>query len=622
MKTSNLCPCVLIAVALSFALPTASFAAEKNAEVEGDESSRSIEPDSPGMAWWRESMKTREQRLEWWREARFGMFVHWGVYAGMGGQWKDQKITSGYSEHIQRRLKIPIAQYRAEVAGSFNPTNFNADEWIRLAKAAGMGYFIITSKHHDGFAMWPSKASDYNIVDATPFKRDPMKELRAACRKHGVKFGFYYSHAFDWGEENGPGNDWDYKNPGGDTLIGGRDWWTTTPEFLPKAKKYVDEKSIPQLRELIKNYDPDIFWFDTPHKLPPWENARIMKAVREASPRVVINGRLLRGMGDYDSTADKPAEFPPHERDWEGIPTTNESYGWSPFDHSHKPAPHFVGLVIKAAARGGNILMNIGPMGDGRIDPKDAAILAGIADWWKVNGESIRGSTRTPLPVQAWGESTRKGNRLYLHVFDWPANGKLVVGGLKSDVKKAYLLSDTKRSALKVKRVNPLDVSIEVPAGAPDRIASVVVVECEKEPAADPARLLQPAFASDTLRTFDGKLNGSDLRFGAGKKSDAYVLGWTRKTDFVSWPVRLNEPATFDVEVTYDADANAAGGAFALSAADQTLDSVIKSGSSQTISLGRITLKPGATELRLTAKEIKSGDLMRPRSITLKTVMN
>jgi alpha-L-fucosidase len=252
----------------------------------------------------------RDARLGWWRDARFGMFVHWGVYSGLSGTWNGKEYW-GYGEHIQRMAEIPIPVYHKEVAGKFNPTEFNADEWIRLAKEAGMGYFVITAKHHDGFAMYDSKVSDATIVKATPFARDPMKELKAACAKYGIKFGFYYSHAFDWGEENGPGNDWDFPNPGGDKLLHGANWWEKFPEFLPKVRKYVDEKSIPQLQELIANYDPDIIWFDTPHKLPPEENLRILAAVRKAKPSMVINGRLIDGMGDYENTTDRAAEFQP-----------------------------------------------------------------------------------------------------------------------------------------------------------------------------------------------------------------------------------------------------------------------------------------------------------------------
>ena len=575
---------------------------------------------SPEMAWWRESMKTHDERIEWWREARFGMFVHWGVYSTLGNEFQGRKGGT-YAEHIQRVLKIPIPEYRKEVAGAFNPAEFNADEWIRLAKQAGMGYFVITSKHHDGFAMWPTKVNDYNVMDATPWHHDPMKDLRAACKKYGVKFGFYYSQAFDWGEKNGPGNDWDYQNPGGDKLIGGREWWDTTPEFLPRARQYVDEKSIPQLVELIKLYDPDIFWFDTSSKLPDSENLRIMKAVRQASSRVVINGRLVRGLGDYASTADRPAEFSPHDDDWEGIPTTNESYGWSKFDHSHKPVAHFIQLLAKAAARGGNLLMNVGPMGTGKIDPADVAILHGIGEWWKVNAESIRGTTRTPLAVQAWGESTRKGNTLYLHVFEWPTNGQLVVGGLKSDVKRAWLLANgaKKSGGLKVTRVNSSDILIAVPRVAPDKADAVVVVECAGEPAADSVRLLQPSFAADNLRTFDAELEGGGLRFGPGKVRDAYVTGFSNRNQSVVWAVRLNEPAAFDVQICYDAETNSAGSGIGVAFGKEILHATVNAGTIVTQTLGRVSLPKGATEIRLAAEEIKGGEALRPRSLLLKS---
>jgi len=176
--------------------------------------------DSPAAVWWRESMQTRAERLQWWRDARFGMFVHWGVYSSLGNEYHG-RVGGGYAEHIQRVLKIPIPEYRAEVAGHFDPVHFDADAWIRAAKEAGMGYFVITAKHHDGFAMWPTRVNDYNVMDATPWHHHPMADLRAACRKYGIKFGFYYSHAFDWGNEFAPGNDWDFHNPGGDLLLGG-----------------------------------------------------------------------------------------------------------------------------------------------------------------------------------------------------------------------------------------------------------------------------------------------------------------------------------------------------------------------------------------------------------------
>ena len=616
-------PLRAVAAAVVFLLMASSLCAQTAgapAEVEGDESASldRVDPNSPQMEWWRESMKTREQRLGWWRDARFGMFVHWGIYSAMAGEWQGTKLTSGYTEHIQRRLKIPNAIYQTEVARTFNPVQFNAEEWVLLAKEAGMGYFIITAKHHDGFAMYDSAVSDFNIVKATPFKRDPMKELRDACRKHGIKFGFYYSHAFDWGEENGPGNDWDYDNPGGDKLIGGADWWKTRPEFLPKARKYVNEKSIPQLLELIKNYQPDAFWFDTPHKLPPSENVRILKAVRAASPNVVINGRLVRGMGDYDSTADKPAEFYYRSREWEGVPTTNESYGWSPWDESHKPASHFIGLLIKATGRGGNNLMNVGPMGDGRIDPKDVEILKGIGRWWAVNGESIRGAGATPLPVQSWGESTAKGNMLYLHVLDWPKNGQLLVGGLLTKIKRAYLLADPARKPLQIRSVNTRDVAITVPAQAPDSVASVVAVECEQAPLTDPHRLIQAGFPTETLRAFDGQLNGRTFSFGQGKRINAYIEKWTSASDKIYWPLRPHAAGAYEVSVYYDAET--AGNSFELVLGEQRLTGMVEKGVELIRPLGVINMPAADFTLTVQPKEIKSGELMRLRGLILKPV--
>ncbi len=420
--------------------------------------------------WWPASMKNHEQRIAWWREAKFGCFIHWGAYSGPAGEWKGEPVR-GYAEHLMRIKKIPLAEYRCDVAGVFNPVNFNADEWVRTIKGAGMKWVVITSKHHDGFAMYPSKVTKYNITDATPFKRDPMKELSEACRRQGLKFGFYYSHAWDWEDPNAPGNDWDYDNPGGDKkLHGGDRWYDEHPELVEKVRKYVDGKSIPQVLELDKMYRPDLFWFDTPSKMPVSEQLRVLKALREVDQQVLVNGRAARiagrNFGDYVDTSDRAAEMPPTPGDWQTIPTTNESYGYHRSDNSHKPPAHFIQLLAKAAAKGGNVLMNIGPMGDGRIDPKDADILAGIGKWLAVNGASIYGTERTPLPVQVWGQSTRKADFLYLHVFDWPRDGKLVVGGLKSPVAGAYLLADSQKKPLESERLNESDITVRVPVTA------------------------------------------------------------------------------------------------------------------------------------------------------------
>ena len=577
--------------------------------------------ESPEMAWWRAAMATKDARLDWWREARFGMFVHWGVYSPLSGEWEG-KPYRGYAEHLQRMAKIPIPVYREKVLGAFRPTAFDADAWIRLAKEAGMKYFVITAKHHDGVAMYDSKVSDYNVVKGSPWKRDPMRDLKAACDRHGIKFGFYYSHAFDWGDADGPGNDWDYENPGGDRgLHGGRNWWEHAPNLMPKVHKYVDGKSIPQIEELIRGYDPAILWFDTPHKLPPSENWRILRATRAAGPNVVINGRLLRGSGDYASTTDRPAEFPPNPGDWEGIPTTNESYGYSRVDRSHKPPAHFVQLLAKAAARGGNLLMNVGPMGDGRIDPADVEILKGIGAWMRVNGESIHGTERTPLPVQPWGESTRKGDgTLYLHIFHWPEGGvPLTVGGLLSDVKRAYLLADPAQTPLHAERVSATEVRLTVPGAAPDPWDAVIVVETEGAIRADASALPLAPGVPNRLRAFDGVLGGDGkLRFGAGKRENAYAENWTSVGSTLSWPVCVTAAADYFVALAYDAEEVSAGGTFTVTAAGQTITGTVRANKGQPIvHAGHIRLEPGTHTITVTPTKIEGPELMRLRYLTL-----
>jgi alpha-L-fucosidase len=431
--------------------------------------------------WYKESLKTHEQRIQWWRDAKFGMFIHWGVYSLPGGEWKGKKV-SGYAEHLMRKEKIPRAEY-LQLAHQFNPVQFNAEEWVKNAKNAGMNYLIITAKHHDGFAMYDSKVSDFNIIQQTPWKHDPMADLSAACRKYGLKFGFYYSHAFDWEHPDAPGNDWEYKNPGGDlNLFDGRTWYDLHPELLPKAVKYVDEKAIPQIKELLVKYHPDILWFDTPQKLPLSENIRILKAIRETDPGVVVNGRLVRGpnnlmMGDYKNTGDRPAEFAPVTGDWEAIPTTNESYGYSKFDDSHKPVGFFIQLLAKAASRGGNLLMNIGPMGNGAFDVKDVNILKGIGSWIDKNRESIYQTQPSPLPLQSWGVVTMKKNLVYLHVFNWPPDGRLLVGGIKSNINKAYLLTDKTQKKLPVQFLKTSGIVVSVAEAAPDASNTVIVLD-------------------------------------------------------------------------------------------------------------------------------------------------
>lgn len=562
--------------------------------------------------WYAEALKTRDQRLAWWREARFGCFVHWGAYSVLGGVWKDRP-NPGYAEHIMRVNKIPLEVYRDEVAAKFHPDAYDAKSWVRQMKAAGMGYVILTSKHHDGFAIWPSDVNKYNIRDVSHFRRDPLKELVEAARAAGLHVGFYYSHAFDWEDPNAPGNDWDFKNPGGDLgLFGGLNWYNAHPELVPRIEKYIYGKAIPELKELIEKYHPDILWFDTPSKLPFFEQAAIAKAVREADPNVVINGRAVRttgvNLGDYLDTSDRPEELRPTPGDWEAIPTTNESYGYNKLDTVHKPVAYFIQLLAKTSAKGGNILLNIGPKGDGTIDPPDAQILAGIGRWMAVNGASIHGTQRTPLDRQAWGDSTVKGDTLYLHVLNWPSNGKLLVGGLLSTVRKAYLLSDPAKKPLKTKRVTAetetenRDLLVEVPTAAPDVVDTVVVLETDGPVKGSMGRLLQVQSVPNRLLGFDAAATGKGFAYGDGKTAQYYVDGLEKPDNLLAWKVRTDHARRFAVDLKYSTPnpARTPGSKFVVRMDETTLTAPIEATSSArqwtTVRLGELEIKPGALQ--------------------------
>jgi len=575
--------------------------------------------DAATAGWWRKSMKTHDQRIAWWREARFGMFIHWGLYSNPAGEWKGKKVN-GYSEHLMRKEKITRAAY-LDLAHEFNPLKFNAEEWILKAKNAGVGYFIITAKHHDGFAMYDSKVSDFNVMQQTPFKRDPMAELAAAAKKYNMKFGFYYSHAFDWEHPDAPGNDWEYQNPGGDKLLGGANWFDSHPEWLPKAVKYVDQKAIPQIKELINKYHPDILWFDTPHKLPLSENLRILEAIRDTDPNIVVNGRLARSnygnFGDYLNTGDRPAELRTVEGDSEAIPTTNESYGYSKHDNSHKTTKFFIQLLANSASRGGNLLMNIGPKGDGSFDEKDIRILDDIGAWMKTNSASIIGTKRSVLPIPAWGVITQKANLLYLHVFNWPADGNLLVGGLKSNVSNAYLLADPSKKKLIIKRLTPEDAAITLPQKTPV-IDAVVVLEVKGNILADTVRRLVKN-TTNRLLAFDAQLHGKKFTFGDGKADRYYVDGWKLKDQYLSWTLKSLQATKYKVVVKYIAGSTS-GAAYEIQLGTAKINALIippADGMVTSQDAGVISASVGIQRLTIKPTQIKGAELMKLLEVQL-----
>ena len=432
-----------------------------------------------------ESEADRDARMAWWREARFGMFIHWGLYAIPAGEWNGEFVgqteeSSGpIGEWIMFEAKIPVEEYEP-LAEQFNPIAFDADAYVRLAKQAGMKYIVITSKHHDGFCLFDSKLTDYDIK-RTPFKRDIIRELSDACHREGIKFCFYYS-ILDWHHP-------DYLPRGEGSP---RPWDTRSTEGAD-YNKYL-EYLKGQVSELLTNYgDVGVVWFDGgwEHKPEEHKSEEIVAMIRELCPDIIINNRIKIPQ-DFDTPEQKipPTGIP--GRDWETCMTMNNTWGFKKNDTDWKSTEKLLRQLVDVASKGGNYLLNIGPMASGQIPYASIERLSAIGAWMDVNGESIHGTTASPFEELSWGRCTKKPGVLYLHVFDWPEDGRLVVPGLKNKVKKAYLLADTKGSRLKVSRSGD-DVCVTLPAIAPDPIDSVVALRIKGEPDVVPLPKEEPA---------------------------------------------------------------------------------------------------------------------------------
>ena len=415
------------------------------------------------------------QRLAWWSDARFGMFIHWGLYSQWGCHYPNTNgdLLNGGSEHMMQHLQIPLAKY-AQIADVFNPTNFNADEWVSIAKNAGMKYMVITAKHHDGFAMYNSPSSDYNIVKRTPWTRDPVKELAGACRKQGLKFGVYYSLGRDWADPDVPTKDGYRSNT-----------WDYPDENKKVFAKYFERKVKPQITELLTQYGPiAVLWFDTPEKISAAESQELADLIHKLQPDCIINSRVGHGLGDY-GVSEQKIPGGSDTKPWETCMTLNGHWGYFLGDEKWKPADTVIHNLVDIISKGGNYLLNVGPTGTGVIPPGAVNDLQEVGAWMKVNGESIYGTSASPLKTQPkWGRITKKDGTLYLHVFDWPANGKLSVPSLPhiQPAATAHLLAD-KESPLEVSRDEKTGfLTITVPAKALDPIDTVVVLASATNP--------------------------------------------------------------------------------------------------------------------------------------------
>lgn len=434
-----------------------------------------------------ETPEARDARMSWWREARFGMFVHWGLYSGLAGTWKGESTgDSGGKEWIQNQVKADTWEYAHEAIPRFRPKEGFAKEWAQLAKEAGCRYLVFTSKHHEGFALFDSQYTDYDGADLTG--RDLCKEIVDAVKAEGLRVGFYHS-VIDW---HHPQYDYEAANKLPHPLRG-----QPSPNGPRNHAIYVDYLHH-QANELMTNYGPiDIIWWDfskAGNDGPFWRADELMRAVRAAQPAIISNNRLYDTPNiEKEDSVDRLKNWKPEEGDfttpeqtvpstgvpgvdWEVCMTMNTTWGYNEHDHAWKSTETLLRTLIDIVSKGGNYLLNVGPKGDGSIPEESITSMRAIGAWMAVNGEAIYGTTASPVEPPAWGRLTAKPGKLYAHVFDWPQSGVLEVPRDGRTVTKAYLLADAGRTALQMES-SAEAVSIRIPAVAPDPIASVVVFE-------------------------------------------------------------------------------------------------------------------------------------------------
>ncbi|MEI8341297.1 MAG: alpha-L-fucosidase, partial [Verrucomicrobiota bacterium] len=471
------------------------------------------------------------------REGRYGLFIHWGLYSSLAGKW-NEKTHYGIGEWIKSMARIPVPDYM-EVARSFNPDQFNAKAIVQMAKDAGMKYIIITSKHHEGFAMFKSK-HPFNIVDATPFHRDPMEELSAACREAGLGFGFYYSHFQDWTAPGGSGGP--KKNEDGSDAT---------------FDQYFKEKCYPQVKEICTQYGPlDVIWFDTPGDMPEKDVVALHDLVRSTQPKALIASRIGYGMGDYACLGDM--EVPPEKIDgfWESCDTTNDSWAFVWYDTNWKAPGAIVKRLVSTVARGGNYLLNVGPDGKGNVPEQCQKFLIEAGAWIKANPTVIYGAGPSPWRyAMPWGDITTSGTgQLNLVVFDRPQDGFLYLPGLSTPIKSASLLQNGKVITV-MHEVLGDSVRIKLPDGCRDSVALVVHVELRGAPEVDQSVAVHPNTSNEIFVHF-AEASGAEKKnvswpekFGEWKHA-TQISKWTPGAS-ARWKVNVLQAGPYHATLKY-----------------------------------------------------------------------
>ncbi len=517
---------VLVCITCLFTINTSTYAQNRMDEMWGEQKSKNP------------SQETTRGNL--FTQGNYAMFVHWGLYSHVGNYWEG-KTYYGISEWLMHpsMANIDIKEYK-DIASSFNPINFDATKIVQLAKVAGMKYIIITSKHHDGFAMYHSAYDKFNIVDATPFKRDPMKELADACKKEGLGFGFYYSHNQDW------------------TTPGGNGGPNVDSHGIPrKFDDYFKNKCLPQVEEITQNYgDMVLIWFDTPGNMPKEYAERLVEVVHRNQPKAFVSGRVGYNLGDYQTLGDMEVPTKNIEGLWESVDVTNDSWGHAWYDNNWKSPTQILQNLISTIARGGTYMLNIGLDGLGNIPTEVTKTLVASGKWIEQYPQVIYGAEKSPwghkLP---WGDAVCQGNKLYLTIYQWPESGHLYIPGLQSSIKSAYILSGQKKKKKIKYRKDGEWTILDVPFRKTGYLIPVIelnfdspVIIVNQQQAVDPEFGLQNLsveFAEANLCQI--YKSGWMEKFGEWKHK--YCVSDLHKGGSLTWNINVKQPGTYRIDI-------------------------------------------------------------------------
>ncbi len=461
---------------------------------------------------WSKMNALKQKDLEWLNNSKFGMFIHWGPSAIPAGIWNGKTMEEmGHpwvSEWIQYVAKIPRAEY-AKLAGEFNPLQFDADAIARLAKDAGMKYMVITSKHHDGFALYDSKVSKFDIFDASPFKRDIVAELYQACKKYGIDFGIYYSHNIDWAD----GGDCQYSvikeindKKGEETRIFGPNLWDPSSDTF---EEYLENKAYPQVKELLTMFPGmKILWYDMSRYMLPEQSFEFYKLASSIQPQILINERVGNGFGDFDIPGDNKIPEDPDNilKPWQTVGTLNNSWGYKSYDHDWKSPKELLFWLVEIVSKGGNYMLNIGPKASGELPEETITNLREIGQWLAINGEAIYNTSRWKInhegptklnmsdtnsrqlegfkaeftPEDIW--FTAGDKYIYAIAFETPVNRKVVIRSMKdinvAEINQVRILGSVNEIEWKMTSDG---LSIHLPEVLPSDLGYTLAIELKQD---------------------------------------------------------------------------------------------------------------------------------------------